>query len=100
MFYGGAAPEEVMQAYMKEWGDYIEGIAKDNRYEGGLPCHEKGMRITGPDNKMSEVAGGHTSTSGYMVIKAKDMDEALMICGKAPHQKYGGHTDVRECMEM
>jgi hypothetical protein len=38
---------------------------------------------------------------GYMIIKAKNMAEAVKIAKSSPHAKTGmGPTTVRECVEM
>jgi YCII-related domain len=76
-----------MEAGMKPWRDYLTP----------LQFHGKSLSSKGA----KDYKGAKIDISGYMIIKAKNMAEALKIAQQSPHAKTNmGSTIVREIVEV
>lgn len=91
--------KEQMEAGIKPWRDYLDPLMKKRVVESVAPVQWNGKIITkaGTKNYKTE----KVDLGGYMVIKAKNMAEALKIAKKSPHAKTQmGPTTIREIVEM
>lgn len=97
------SPEE-MQAQMQHWQEWIAGIAQTDQFGGGHPLTPEGKvlhggsthkLIDGPFMEGKEILGG------YIIVKAKDMDEALKIASGCPLLgAASGSVEIREIGTM
>lgn len=94
------SPEEI-QASIKQWQDWIGGIAAQGKfvstnqlgYEGKTV--KAGQVITdGPYAEVKEMVGG------YIIVKANDLDEAVSLAHGCPVLTYGGNVEVRNLMKI
>lgn len=91
--------KEQMQGYMHDWGKWIESIMnKDQLAEGGNHLSTNG-KVLRPKNQSSD--GPYTvnkeSVAGYILLLAKDMDDALSIAKECPIlQGEGTSVEIRE----
>ncbi|SIN70924.1 YciI family protein [Chitinophaga niabensis] len=75
---------EQMQVYMKQYQDWVGGIAAQNKFKGGTGLSTEGkvlkndMITDGPYVDIKE------SIAGFITITAKDFDEAVRIAGECP----------------
>jgi hypothetical protein len=103
MDYNNASPEE-MQGVMMKWKTWMDGIAADGRMvPGGHRLGRAGAVVKGKDTIVTDgpFAEGKEVISGFIAIKAKDLDEAVMISKGCPIYEYeGSTTEVREVAEM
>lgn len=91
------SPEE-MQAVMKQWMDWIGGIAAQDRLVSpGNPLTSSGKVVRannvitdGPYTEIKELVGGYT------IVKAADIDEAATLADGCPILYVGGNVEVRE----
>jgi hypothetical protein len=77
--------QEIMRRY-REWVDRVAGKGHKLRDgEGRVMLRgEKGVTVTdGPYAEAKEVLGG------YLVIEARDYDDALRQCDGSPHLEFG-----------
>jgi hypothetical protein len=78
--------EEQMKVYMQQWMEWIEEIADNGQLsEGGNHFSRQG-RVLKPGGNVTDmpyVAEG-VSVAGYILILAKDLDEATGIATKCP----------------
>jgi hypothetical protein len=96
-----ASPEE-MQAVMKQWMDWIGGIAAQNKLtDKGSPLGSAGKVVRannvvtdGPYTEIKELIGG------YSVVKAASIEEASEIAKGCPILAVGGNVEVREINQM
>jgi len=96
-----ASPEE-MQAIMKQWMDWIGGIAAQNKLGSpGNPLAAAGKVVRannvitdGPYTEIKEVLGGYT------IVKADTLDEAAGLAKGCPILSFGGNVEVREINAM
>ncbi|MEO6733103.1 MAG: YciI family protein [Ferruginibacter sp.] len=99
---GGQAPSaEQMQAVMKQWQDWIGGIAAQGKYGSTNRLQSEGKTIKpgniimdGPYAEVKEIVGG------YLVVKANSLDEAMEMAKACPNILYGGSVEVRSVMSI
>lgn len=92
-------PEE-MQAVMQLWQDWIGGIAAQGKFVSTNALGKNGKTITadgvitdGPYAELKEIVGG------YIIVKAKDIEEALTLSKGCPILDVpSGKVEVRDVM--
>ena len=95
---GGMAPTPEAQAdIMKEWGGWA-GELGSNLVDMGLPFSGKVKNVT-VDGKAHEGAIG-TPASGYSIIKADSLEQAVAWSQKCPVLKSGASISVYETAAM
>ena len=91
-----------LQAWMKEWQDWMGGIAAQNKLvnqgnrldQDGSVVKAGGIVTNGPYVEVKEVIGGYT------IIRAESQEEASEIAKGCPILKVGGSVEVRAIMAM
>ncbi len=84
---------EQMQVYMKQYQDWVGGIAAQNRFVGG-----KGLSTEGKVLKYNNVitdgpfAEIKESIAGFIIIKAKDLEEAVSLSKDCPMLNGDGNS--------
>lgn len=96
VYIGGAPAKGQEEENMKAWGDWIAELSQKGVYKGGLPFGWTKKTV----NSDNSVIDSKSANSGYSVVEAKDMDEALEIAKTGPNQKYGGTTEVYDVIVM
>ena len=98
---GQVPSAEQMQAMMKQWQNWIGNIAKQGRYAGTNRLLPEGKTIKpnkiisdGPYMEVKEMIGG------YLIVKAKSLDEAVEMAQSCPNLTYGGNVEVRSVMPI
>ena len=97
VYHGGKKPEteEEGAAVMAKWGAWLQSLGADV-VDGGNPV--------GPSKTVSAQGvandGGANPASGYGLIKAKDIDEAVAKAKRCPILESGGSVEVAEAIEM
>ena len=95
----GAQPSpEQLQAYMKQYHDWVGGIAAQNKFIGGKGLSTEGKVLLannvvtdGPFVEIKE------SIAGYIMIKAKDFAEAVNLGKDCPILNgVGNSVEVRK----
>jgi hypothetical protein len=93
---------EQMQAYMKMYQDWVGGIAAQNKFVGG-----KGLSTEGKVIKSSQVitdgpyAEIKESLAGFIMIKAKDFDDAVSLAKNCPILAGAGNSvEVRKVVSV
>ena len=107
LFRGGDAVRaqqspEAMQAHMQRWGQWMQKLAEEGTFIAGLPLDGGGKVVKdaggiitdGPFTEGKEVVGG------YLIVKAKTLDEAVNISKGCPIFEHKGSVEVREIMPM
>jgi len=91
---------EQMQASIKQWQDWIGGIAAQGKFNSTnrLGFNGKVVKtndvIDGPYVETKEMVGG------YILVKAASIDEAAEIAKGCPILQIGGNVEVRDVMEL
>ncbi len=93
-------PEE-MQSTIKEWQDWIGGIAAQGKFIATNQLGFNGRIVKadssftdGPYTEMKEIVGG------YLIAKCENLDEITAIAKECPTLKINGNVEIREIIEI
>ena len=89
-----ATPEEG-KAHMAKYKEWLSSLG-DSAVSPANPM--KNTRTVGPDGEVVE--GGKSSMSGYTIVAADSLDDAIDIAKKCPFLEIGGSLEVSELMQM
>lgn len=107
LFRGGAdmskqSPADL-QANMKQWTAWIEGLAKQGKFTGGQPLGREGKVMKGARRTVTDgpFAEAKDIVGGYLIVKAGSLDEATELATGCPvFQNEGGSVEVRPIQTM
>ena len=91
---------EQMKIYMEDWMKWINDISSRGQLvQGGNHLSPNSAKVVRPKNEI--INGPYTvnkeSVAGYIIVKAKDIDEAVLMAKKCPIlQGEGTSVEVRE----
>ena len=93
---------EQLQVYMKQYQNWVGGIAAQNKFVGGTGLSTEGKVIKSDhiitDGPYAEIK---ESVAGFIIIKAKDFDEASSIADACPIlQGQGNSLEVRKIVSV
>lgn len=91
---------EQMQAMVKQWQDWIGGIAAQGKFVAtnalgsiGKTVQSDGIVTDGPYAEIKEVVGG------YIIVKADNLEDAVKLSDGCPTlARDGGKVEVRDFM--
>jgi hypothetical protein len=98
VYHGGENPksEEEAAEVMDAWGSWL-GSMGSAVVDGGNPV---GMSSTvHPDGSVTD-DGGANPASGYSLIEAKDLDDAIAKARGCPHLQGNGTIEIAETFDM
>lgn len=107
LFRGGDArraeqsPEE-MQAHMEVWKNWMGGLAAAGQLVDGLPLGKEGKVVINAGDTITDgpFAEGAEIVGGYLIVNAKDLNQAAEISKGCPIFEHEGTVEVREVMSM
>ncbi len=92
---------EQMQASIKQWQDWIGGIAAQGKFIStnrlgfeGKTLKPNNVIADGPYAEVKEIVGG------YILVKANSIDEAMKLAEGCPILNIGGHVEVRNVLKI
>lgn len=92
---------EQMQASIKQWQDWMGGIAAQGKFIAtnrlgfnGKTLKPSNVISDGPYAEIKEIVGG------YVLVKAENIDEAIKLAEGCPILAIGGHVEVRDVIPM
>ena len=93
-------PEDEYKVHQQHWKIWIDNLLKENRLTRGnaLSLNGKVIKEGGEEVIDGPFRIGLEIIGGYMIIKAKDLDEAVEITKSCPVFETGGYAEVRETM--
>ena len=99
LYSGGSMPEgEAEQAkVMEAWTGWF-GTLGDKLVDGGNPFSGQAKRISG-NGSVADEGHGHRHT-GYSILKAGSLDEAVKLAKGCPVLGGGAEIDVYETFEV
>jgi len=98
VYHGGRKPESQaeMDYVMQEWGNWL-GSLGGAVLDGGNPV---GISSTvNPDGSVTD-NGGSNPASGYSLIEASDLNDALEKAKGCPILAAAGSVEVAEAVDM
>jgi hypothetical protein len=93
---------EQLQVYMKQYHDWVGGIAAQNKFSGGKGLSTEG-KVLKPNNVVTDgpYAEIKESIAGFIIIKANDFDEAVSLARKCPILNGEGNSvEVRKVVAV
>lgn len=110
LFRGGenhahnAQDSKVAADNMQAWMEWMGGLASKGILVGGEPLKPTGKQVTGTKKVVSDgpFVEAKESVGGYLIVNAKDIDEAVEISKGCPIFEENGRLEVRplQTMEM
>ena len=100
--YAKLSPAEL-EADMQLWNAWMNGLAESGKLVGGQPLLPDGKVIKGPSRKTTDgpFIEGKDIVGGYLLIKAKDLNEATELSKGCPALlSPEGTVEVREIMPI
>lgn len=96
------ASPEAMQEHMKKWGAWMQKLAKEGKVSGGEPLQKEGKVVTGVNAVTTDgpYAEGKEIVGGYLLINAKDLDEAVEISKECPALEFDGLVEIRQVVQL
>lgn len=96
-YHGGAMPEteEEQAQVMAKWGAWYEELGASIVDGGAATMPTQTVAADG-----SVGGGGANPVTGYSIITADSMDDALAKAAGCPIRESGGSIEVGECIEM
>jgi hypothetical protein len=98
VYHGGSHPgtKEAQAKVMAAWGQWFGSMGK-SVIDGGNPV---GKSSTVRSNGSVAQDGGANPASGYSLIEAPDLDQALTMAKGCPILVAGGSVEVAKAMDM
>ncbi|MBK8338878.1 MAG: hypothetical protein IPK99_02175 [Flavobacteriales bacterium] len=97
----GTHPEEA-QAHMMKWKIWMDTLAAKGIMLGGEPLDMPGKVLSGKAKKITDgpFVEGKEIVGGYLLVNARDMDEAVEISKGCPIFDTDGSLEVRPIQEL
>ena len=98
VYHGGSAPEgdEEVAKVMDAWGQWMGSLGGD-LIDGGNPV---GMSTTVQSDGSVVDNGGANPASGYSLIEASTLDDAVAKAKGCPILASGGSVELAEAFDM
>lgn len=92
---------EQLQVYMQHYHQWIDGIAKNDQFVGGKGLSTEG-RVIRPDSVVTDgpFVEVKESVAGFILIRARDFEEAAAIAGGCPILNGEGNSVEVRRIEM
>lgn len=93
---------EQMQVYMKQYQDWVGGIAAQNKFGGGTGLSTEG-KVLKANNVMTDgpFAEIKESIAGFIIVKADSFEEATTMARACPIlQGEGNSVEVRKVVKV
>jgi hypothetical protein len=91
---------EQMQDIVKQWMDWIGGIAAQGKFVStnqlgreGKILHHNGLITDGPYIELKEMM------NGYLIVKTDSIDDAIRLAEGCPVLFLGGNVEVRDIVK-
>jgi hypothetical protein len=98
VYHGGKAPEseEEGAAVMQAWNDWFDGLGSAVLDAG----HPTGASVTVATDGSTTSGGGANPVTGYSIVSADSLEEALVLAKGSPQLASGGTIEVAETLDM
>lgn len=98
VYHGGGAPQgkEAQAKAMDAWGSWLASMGADV-VDGGHPV---GKSTTVKSDRSVVGNGGSNPTSGYSLIEAKTLEDAVAKAKRCPILEHGGSIELAATIDM
>lgn len=91
---------EQMEADIAEYMQWVEGLKKEGRHVMSDPLETSGAMVSkGKIETDGPFIESKEAISGFFILLAKDMDDAISITKTCPIFKYEGKVELRPIMD-
>jgi hypothetical protein len=104
LFRGGEDPgsPEKMQQRMQKWAAWAKELGDKGHLKGGQPLDRTGKVVGGKQKAVTD--GPYTEAKdligGFMLVEAKDLDQAAELSLGCPILEVGGVVEIRPILQM
>lgn len=97
-YHGGSMPETPQEGekVMKAWNDWMGTLGK-SLVDGGNPTGKS--KTIAPGGKVAD-GGGSNAVSGYSILEAASLDDAVTLARGCPQISAGGSIEIGELVSM
>lgn len=102
LFRGGnthisTANSQAAMDVIQTWNDWMQGLAVKGILTGGEALQVSGKYVKGTNKVVSDglYADGNEMVGGYLIVNAKDIDDAVEISKGCPILNEDGSVEVR-----
>lgn len=104
LFRGGdthvhnANDSQETKDYIQTWNDWMQGLAQKGILAGGDPLKTTGKQVNGKNKVVTDgpFVESQAMVGGYLIVNAKDLDEAVEISMGCPIFEENGKVEVRQ----
>jgi hypothetical protein len=105
LFRGGMAGEQaanVPQEHMQKWVKWMESLGKKGIMVGGEPLVPTGKQVNGSKKVVTDgpFIEAKELVGGYLIVNAKDINEAVEFSKDCPIFELDGKLEVRPIQKM
>jgi hypothetical protein len=107
LFRGGDANNtnkspEAIQAHMQKWMGWMKTLGEKGILVGGEALQATGKSVSGTKKTVTDgpYVEAKEMIGGYLVVQAKDMNEAVEISKGCPILEVDGGVEVRPVQKM
>jgi len=92
---------DAIQKNIKAWQEYMSDLGKSGKIAGGYRPGNGGETISGSvqTTKPGPYVANNELVSSFIIINAKDMDEARAIAKKCPVFEFNGSVEIRSLQD-
>jgi hypothetical protein len=104
LFRGGeviGSPEQ-MQQHMQKWRTWMQELGQKGHFKAGEPLEKSGKVVKGSRKAVTDgpFAEAKDLVGGFVIISARDLDEAVELSKGCPIFENDGIVEVRPVMKM
>jgi hypothetical protein len=96
-----SSPTE-MQQHMNKWRTWMEELASKGHLVGGQPLDTSGRVVAKNGEAVTDgpFAEGPEMVSGYLIISAKSLDDAVVLSKACPVFEMDGNIEIRPIQQL
>src|SRR5689334_11624995 len=105
LFRGAASTAEMVnspQEHMQKWMKWMESLGQKGILVGGEPLQPSGKQVNGSKKVVTDgpFVEAKELVGGYLIVNAKDINEAVEISKGCPIFDLDGKLEVRPIQKM
>jgi hypothetical protein len=104
IFRGGEriGSPEAMQQHMQKWMKWMGELAQKGSFVAGQPLEMEGVTLSGSARVKTDgpFAEGKELVGGYLIVKAKDIADAVELSKECPIFEHEGTVEVRPVQQI
>ena len=98
---GASLSPDEMQRSLQKWRDWMQGLAQSGTLKSGEPLEGGGKVVSGTRKLVTDGPFAEKEVvSGYLIISAKNLEDAAEISKGCPIFAEGGSVEVRAIRSM